>query len=225
MLKIGHRGAAGYMPENTIESFQEAINLGCDGIELDVHLSLDNEIIVIHDETIDRTSNGKGFVNELNISEIKTFLIDHKYQIPILPEVLAITNQKLLVNIELKSYATADKVVALIEKYVSEKKLNYKNIIISSFDWNALQQVRFLNDDISIGVLTATDLDLALAFATFIKANTINPYFELLNEENVAKIHARGLKIHTWTVNEREDIAKIKLLQVDAIISDFPDQI
>jgi glycerophosphoryl diester phosphodiesterase len=225
MLKIGHRGAKGYEPENTLIAFQKAIDLGCDAIELDVYLSLDGEIMVIHDEKIDRTTNGKGFVNQINVSELKTFLIDDKHEIPTLNEVFELANHNIFINIELKSYETTEKVVELIEKYVQEKNRNYNDFIISSFDWNALQQVRFLNDDILIGVLTSTDLDLAFTFAKFIKAKTINPYFHLLNEENVAKMQEKGFEIHTWTVNEIEDIEKMKSLGVDGIISDFPDRI
>ena len=225
MLKIAHRGAKGYEPENTLIAFQKAIDLGCDGIELDVHLSSDFEIIVIHDETIDRTTNGKGLVNQMKLLDLKSFFIDNKYEIPILKEVFDLVNHKILINIELKSYETTDKVVELIEKYVREKNWKYENFIVSSFDWNALQQVRFLNDKIQIGVLTATDLDLAFAFAKFIKAKSINSFFHLLNQENVDKIQAKGFEIHTWTVNEIEDINKMKRLKVEAIISDFPDRI
>lgn len=225
MLKIGHRGAKGYEPENTLIAFRKAIDLGCDGIELDVHLSSDDEIIVIHDYTIDRTTNGNGVVNQMKLSELKTFLIDDRYEIPTLSEVFELLNHNFLINIELKSYETADKVVEIIEKFVLEKNRNYNNFIVSSFDWNALQQVRFLNDKIQIGVLTATDLDLAFAFAKFIKAKTINPYFHLLNEVNVAKLQEKGFEIHSWTVNEIEDIQKMKTLKVNAIISDFPDRI
>ncbi len=224
MLKIGHRGAKGYEPENTLISFQKAIDLGCDGIELDVHLSSDGEIIVIHDETVDRTTNGKGFVNQITLSELKTYKINDKYEIPTLKEVFELINYNILVNIELKSYETADKVVDFIENQVSSERRTYESIIVSSFDWNALQQVRFLNDEIQIGVLTSTDLDLAIAFAKFIKAKTINPYFHLLNQENVIKMQEKGFEIHTWTVNEIEDIQKMKSLKVDGIISDFPDR-
>ncbi len=225
ILKIGHRGAKGYEPENTLVAFQKAIDLGCDGIELDVQLSSDFEIIVIHDETIDRTTIGKGFVNQMTLSDLKTFKIADKYEIPTLKEVFELINYNILINIELKSYETTDKVVEFIENQVSNKNRTFENIIVSSFDWNALQQVRFLNDKIQIGVLTATDLDLAFAFAKFIKAKTINPYFHLLTQENVAKIQEKGFEIHTWTVNEIEDIEKMKSLKVDGIISDFPDRI
>lgn len=225
MLKIAHRGAKGYEPENTLIAFRKAIDLGCDAIELDVHLSSDFEIVVIHDETINRTTSGKGFVNQMKLSELKSFLIHDKYQIPTLQEVFELINHNIFINIELKSYETANKVVELIERYVLEKNWKYENFIISSFDWNALQQVRFLNDEIQIGVLTATDLNLAVSFAKFIKAKTINPYFHLLNEENVAKMRAKGFEIHAWTVNEIQDIEKMKALRVDGIISDFPERI
>ncbi|MGO4905695.1 glycerophosphodiester phosphodiesterase [Flavobacterium sp. W20_MBD1_R3] len=225
MLKIGHRGAKGYEPENTLVSFQKAIDLQVDGIELDVHLSADGEIIVIHDETIDRTTNGKGFVKALSLHKLKAFRIEGKYQIPTLHEVFDLVNQDCLINIELKSFEATDKVVSLIEKYVTKKGWKYDRFLVSSFDWNALQQVAFLNDKIPIGVLTETDLDLALAFAKFIQAKSIHPHFKLLTKENTGKIQEKGLQVFTWTVNEAEDIQKIKTFNVNGIITDFPNRI
>ncbi|MFV8369034.1 glycerophosphodiester phosphodiesterase [Flavobacterium sp. LB2R40] len=224
MLKIGHRGAKGYEPENTIVSFQKALDMQVDGIELDVHLSADGEIIVIHDETIDRTTNGKGFVSALSLRELKAFQIEGN-EIPTLREVFDLVNQDCFINIELKSYEATDKVVSLIEKYVSKKGWKYERFLISSFDWNALQQVAFLNDKIPIGVLTETDLDLALAFAKFIQAKSIHPHFHLLTKENTAKIQEKGLQVYPWTINELEDIQKIKTFNVNGIITDFPNRI
>jgi glycerophosphoryl diester phosphodiesterase len=225
MLKIGHRGARGYEPENTLLGFQKAIELRVDQIELDVHLSSDNELMVIHDETIDRTTDGKGFVNQLSLKELKDFRIEKDQHIPTLSEVLELIDQKCSINIELKSYETADKVVELIEKYVLEKKWKYNQFLVSSFDWNALQQVAFSNPQISIGVLTATDLDQALAFAKFIKARSIHPYFQSLTKENTAKMQEQGFKVFPWTVNEIDDIERIKTYNANGIISDFPDRL
>ena len=225
MLKIGHRGANGHEPENTFVSFQKALNMQVDGIELDVHLSADGEIIVIHDETIDRTTNGNGFVNALSLRELKAFRIDGKNQIPTLKEVFDLVNQDCFINIELKSYEATEKVVSLIEKYVTKKGWKYDRFLISSFDWNALQQVAFLNDKIPIGVLTETDLDLALAFAKFIQAKSIHPHFHLLTEENTAKMQEKGLQVFPWTINELQDIQKIKTFHVNGIITDFPNRI
>ena len=225
MLKIGHRGAKGYEPENTLISFQKALDMQVDGIELDVHLSADGEVIVIHDETINRTTNGNGLINTLSSRELKQFRINEHHEIPLLSEVFELVDKNCFINIELKSYETADKVVELIEKYVSEKDWSYSHFLVSSFDWNALQQVRFLNDEIQIGVLTETDLDLALAFAKFIQAKSIHPYFHMLTEENVSRIQSKGLQVFAWTVNEREDIEKIINCKVNGIITDFPNRI
>jgi glycerophosphoryl diester phosphodiesterase len=225
MLKIGHRGARGHEPENTLIGFQKAIDLHVDRIELDVHLSSDNELMVIHDETVDRTTDGKGLVNQFSLPELKRFRIEKEHTIPTLSEVLSLIDQKCEVNIELKSYEAADKVVDLIEKYVSEKKWNYNQFLVSSFDWNALKQVALLNSKIPVGVLTETNLDLALAFAKFIQAKSIHPYFHLLTEENTASMQEEGFQVFPWTVNEIEDIRKIKSYNVNGIISDFPDRL
>ncbi|SEA62910.1 glycerophosphoryl diester phosphodiesterase [Flavobacterium gillisiae] len=225
MLKIGHRGARGYEPENTLIGFQKAIDLHVDRIELDVHLSSDGEIMVIHDETIDRTTNGKGAVNQFSLPELKRFQIEKSQCIPTLTEVLNLIDQRCDVNIELKSYDTADKVVDLIEKFIAEKNWNYSQFVVSSFDWTALQQVALLNWEIRIGVLTETDLDLAVAFAKFIQAKSIHPYHHLLTAENTAQLQEKGFEVFPWTVNEPEDIKKIKSFNVNGIISDFPDRI
>ena len=225
MLKIAHRGAKGYEPENTLQAFQKALDLNADAIELDVHLSADGHIIVIHDETIDKMTNGKGFVNTLSLPELKSFLIAEKHEIPTLNEVFDLVNKKCLINIELKSKDALQCVSTLIEEYVSEKNWKYEYFIVSSFDWNALQHVHDLNQNIPIGVLTETDLNLALAFAETIKAKAIHPYYHLLNEENTKKIQKKGFLVLPWTVNIEEDIQKIKSFKVDGIITDFPDKL
>lgn len=225
MLKIAHRGAKAYEPENTLQAFQKALDLHSDGIELDVHLSSDGHIIVIHDETIDRTTNGKGLVNTFSLSELKSFLIDEKYQIPTLNEVFDLVDKKCLINIELKGLGTAPKVVRLIEEYISEKKWNYNNFIISSFEWNMLQETSSLNPNIPTGVLTEENIDTALAFAENIKAKAIHPDFQLLNKDNVQQIQEKGFLVFPWTVNSEEDIQKVKSYKVNGIISDNPDKI
>jgi glycerophosphoryl diester phosphodiesterase len=225
ILKIGHRGAKGCEPENTLISFEKAIEMGADGIELDVHLSLDGHLIVIHDETIDRTTNGKGVVNQMTLHELKSFTINGEYTIPTLDEVLELVSQRCFVNIELKNQEAAEKVVQLIEHYISDKNWNNDHFLVSSFDWNALQQVRFLNDTIRVAVLTETNLDLAISFARFLKSEALNPDFQLLTKEYTAKIQEKGIQVFPWTVNKADDIQRMKSFNVDGIISDFPDRI
>jgi glycerophosphoryl diester phosphodiesterase len=225
MLKIGHRGAQGHAPENTLISFQTAMDLGVDGIELDVHLTSDNHLVVIHDDTLERTTAGTGLINSFTLSELKALRIDNLHEIPTLEEVLDLIDKKIFVNIELKGKNTAKPVVDVIESYLNGKNWNYNHFLISSFDWIALQEVRSLNPNIALGVLTQTDLGLAIGFADFIQAKSIHPYFHLLTKENTALMQQKGFQVFPWTVNELEDIQKIKSFQVDGIISDFPDRL
>ena len=124
MLKIGHRGAKGYEPENTLIGFEKALALGVDQIELDIHLSADGEIMVIHDETIDRTTNGSGCVNSLTCTELQQFRIREQQYIPTLIEVLDLIDRKCSVNIEIKSTNLADKLVTVLEQFIIEKETN-----------------------------------------------------------------------------------------------------
>lgn len=219
MKKIGHRGASGYEPENTLIAFEKAIELNVDGIELDVHLSSDEELIVIHDETIDRTTDGKGFVNKFTASELK------KIGIPTLKEVLNLVNRNCFVNIELKGIGAAKPVADIIEFYILNENYNYNDFLVSSFDWKMLKEVHLLNPKIRIGILTEESIEEALALAKKAKAFSIHPYYRLLTKENVALMQKNGFEVYPWTVNSIEAIQKMKSFKVNGIISDFPDRI
>jgi glycerophosphoryl diester phosphodiesterase len=175
--------------------------------------------MVIHDETIDRTTNGKGFVKNFTSSELK------ELGIPTLIDVLDLVNRRCFINIELKGIGTAKPVVELITHYISEKNWKHTDFVVSSFDWNMLEEVRLLNPKIRIGVLTDVAVSEALAFAKKIKAVSIHPDYALLSRENVALMQKNGFKVFSWTVNSTEDIQKIKSFNVNGIISDFPDRI
>jgi glycerophosphoryl diester phosphodiesterase len=136
-----------------------------------------------------------------------------------------LVDKKCFINIELKGLGSPSKVVQLIEQYISEKNWSYNHFIVSSFDWNMLEETLNLNPNIAIGVLTEEDLDTALAFAEKIKAKSIHPDYQLLNIENVKKIQEKGFLVLPWTVNSAEDIQKVKSYKVDGIISDNPDKI
>lgn len=223
--KIGHRGAKGHLAENTLASFEKALGLGCDGIELDVHLSADGEIIVIHDETVDRTTDGKGRVRDLSLSQLKHLKIDGAHEIPTLAEAIDFIPDGKLINIELKVKNAAKPVMHLIERYVAENDREYDLFLVSSFDWIALKEIREANPKIPLGVLTDTDLELAIGFSQSIKAETIHPYFHLLTAENTARMQAMGFGVFPWTINELEDLGRIQSFGVEGIITDFPDRL
>jgi glycerophosphoryl diester phosphodiesterase len=215
MLKIGHRGAKGHEAENTLVSFQKAIALGVDMIELDVYLSKDNHPVVIHDKTLDRTTSGHGLVADFLATELQSL------GVPTLETVFNLVNNQCEINIEIKVIEAVDRVLQLINSSTFDKR----KLLLSSFDWNALREVRIQDRSIRIGVLTETDITLALAFAKFIKAYSIHPYYHLLTDENTQKIQTNNFKVFPWTVNESEAIIFVKSLQVDGIITDFPDRL
>lgn len=221
MLRIGHRGAKGYVAENTLDSFSEAFLLGADGIELDVHLSEDGEVVVIHDKTVDRTiANASGVVRHFTSEELWRL-----GDVPTLNKVLHWLPKNKFINIEIKDKKATHPTVLLIENFTLNSDLLYRNIVVSSFDWEILRLVKALEPKIKIGVLIEDDLEAAFQFAKEMKAFSINPNYKSLNEEFVQKAHASQFKIHTWTVNHPEDITFVKNLGVDAIISDYPDRL
>lgn len=215
ILTIGHRGAKGHAPENTLASFKKAIEMRVEMIELDVHLSKDLVPMVIHDDTVNRTTAATGNVTDFTANELQ------QLGIPTLEDVLNLVQNSCSINIEIKVYVATNPVL----KILKSSSFDSDKIIISSFDWHVLQEVRFQNDTIKLGVLTETDLTLAIGFATFIKATAIHPYYHLLTAENVEKIQSKGFLVYTWTVNEPEDITFVKQLGVDGIITDYPDRI
>lgn len=225
ILNIGHRGAKGHEPENTLPSFQKALDFNVDGIELDVHLCKTGELIVIHDFTVDRTTNGTGAVADLSLSEVKALRINGEMEIPTLEEVLNVVGRKCLINIELKGRHTAKSVSHLIEKYILENEYSYDDFIVSSFQREELEMLFTINPKIHLGVLSQASVSQALEWATAFSAKAIHPHFSLLTPQNILKAQEQGFKVYTWTLNETEDIERIKTYNVNGIITDFPERI
>jgi glycerophosphoryl diester phosphodiesterase len=219
MLKIGHRGAKGHVAENTLASFAKALDLNVDAIELDVHLSKDGEVVVIHDETIDRTTNKTGLVSNYTAGELK------QLGIPTLREVIQLVDKKCSINIEIKEAAATKKVVEIIEEMISKQNWTYAHFHVSSFIWETLESISKLNSNMVLGILTEDSIENALAFAKKIKAYSINPFYKLINQEVCLTLKNSGFKIYTWTVNTPEDLIFVKTLPIDGLISDFPDRI
>ncbi|MCO6147186.1 glycerophosphodiester phosphodiesterase family protein [Flavobacterium sp. NRK1] len=225
ILKIGHRGVKGHVAENTLASFQNAIEMGVDGIELDVHVCATGELVVIHDFTVDRTTDSTGEVHKMTLAELKKLTVEGEHKIPLLEEVLALVNRKCLVNIEMKGRHTAQPVCDFIDNYVQNKGWSYDDFIVSSFQREELLIVSDINKNIHLGVLSQASVTQAWEWATEFSAKAIHPHFSLLTESNVKKAQQAGLKVYTWTINETEDIERIKSYNVDGIISDFPERL
>ena len=226
ILNIGHRGAKGHIAENTLESIQKAINLGVDGVEIDVFRCASGEIVVFHDKKLDRLTNSAGFIEEITIDALNNVLVEGKYKIPTLEEVLTLIDGNILLNVELKGKNTAKKTALILEKFVSNTKWESNQLIVSSFDWDELIIFKNENTDIPIGILNDKNtLNEVLDIAIKLDAVAIHPNFSSLNQEIVNTIHDSGFKIYSWTINAPEEIDKAITFGIDGIITDFPDRI
>ena len=226
-----HRGASGSAPENTIVAFKRAIDLGADGIELDIQLTKDDEIVVCHDEKIDRTSDGKGWLKDYTLEELRTFNFNQQFPeygpqpIPTMREVLELIKPtNLVIDIELKTSVIyyeklEEKIVELIKEYEMEDRVNY-----SSFNHYTCVHLHEVNPDAEVGFLY---WDAPIGFPEYAKrygANAINPvYANLYLMDTVEKAKENNLKIYVWDVFTEEEMKACEEIGVDAIITNYPE--
>ncbi len=217
MLKVGHRGAKAYEPENTITSYKRAIEIGVDAVELDVRKTKDNRLVVIHDEDVKRTTDGKGKVSELTLEQIKGFNADKGEKIPTLQEALDFLDKKVTVFIELKETGFEEQVL-----YIVHEKGLEKNVVIASFLEEALRKVRQLDNEVETCLIYAVHKN-PVKVALELKANYLLAFYRFTHTANVKKAHENGLKIIVWTVNKPEEAEALVKKGVDGIASDKPD--
>ena len=225
ILKIGHRGACAYAPENTLASFAKALELGVDMIELDVFCCGSGELVVIHDESVDRTTNGKGLVAEMDYDALCRLDAGCGEKIPLLSEVFDLVDRRTKINIELKGKAVASPVVVLIEKYVREKGWHYDDFLVSSFDHSQLQDVRSINAQLKIGAnIDSKDINYNHLLEVP-DIYSIHPSVDMVDSLFVEEAHRMGLKVFVWTVVEPEEIERLKGLGVDGMFLNHPDRL
>ena len=225
LLVIGHRGAKGHIAENTLPSIAKAIELGVDGVEIDIFKCASGELVVFHDKTLEKLTNATGYIEDLELDSIQQIKVLNDYRIPTLSEVLSLINGRIFINIELKGSSTALKTDELLKTFLGSKNWFSEKILISSFNWDELKIFRQKNQEIPIAILTEDDPLDAIPIGIELKAIAINPDYKTLNSENIRKIKKAGFKIYPWTVNKIDDITLIKSLGVDGIITDFPERI
>lgn len=228
---IAHRGASAYAPENTLAAFRKAIELGSGGIELDVHLSKDSKVVVIHDERVERTSTGSGFVKDLTHNEMSCFDFGNWFsdeftgeRIPLLEEFLKLVKGfDGLLNIEIKNDRVQypgieEKVLELVHKYEASDK-----VIISSFNHYSLVKIRNLDNKVKTGVLYMELLYRPWEYAKTIGANAIHPYFYAINEDIVRGCIENGVEVNVFTVDDIEKMKFLAAIGVTGIITNVPD--
>ncbi len=224
MLIIGHRGASGTAPENTPASFEKAIRMGVEMIELDVHRCASGELVVIHDEKINRTTSGKGFVSDKTLHELQQADAGEGERIPTLHEVLRLVNRRVRINIELKGSGVAAPTADLLHYYKENCGWQTEYFYISSFDHQQLMQFRELDRLTKIGILYERYPHGFVALAKALKATSVNIPMRVVSPELVNEIHSHGLEVWVYTVNNPRLLKRLQEMNVEALFTNYPDR-
>ncbi len=229
---FAHRGASAHAPENTLASFDLALSQGADVIELDTRLSEDGEVVVIHDPTVDRTTNGHGRVAQLSLTELRSLdagsFFSEKYRgqkIPLLEEVFEAVGKSMFINVELKNYAALhvsliEKVCALVTKHDMGKR-----VIFSSFLASNLKRAKHLLPEVPRGLLAhagwmgAWARSFGFSFGDYV---ALHPNLTDVTKQQIVRVHRLKRYVHVWTVNKTEDMVRLNNWGVDGIYTDDP---
>ncbi|MGY5796899.1 glycerophosphodiester phosphodiesterase [Rheinheimera faecalis] len=221
MQIIAHRGASGSYPENTLLAIKQALLAKADGIEIDV-FCVENQLVVIHDENVSRTTNGTGLLQDFTLKQLQQLDAGSGQQVPTLWQVLQLVNNQTLLNIELKGADTAEPLLELLKKAETQLGTDPDKLLISSFNHHLLQHIKNHRPDLKTGALTASlPLDYA-AFASELAAWSVNCDKGFINKEMVQDAHQRGLKVWVYTVNDAVTAKKMQQLGVDGIFCNYP---
>lgn len=232
-LIYGHRGASGDAPENTLEAFDLAARAGADGVELDVHICRTGELVVAHDETVDRVSDGTGYIRDLSLSELKKLRFNRMHpeyenaRLPLLTEVFRLLRPTgLRINIELKNsiidYPDLERRV--LEE--AEKEFSLDRILFSSFNHHSMLRMKQLAPSVACGLLYEAVLVRPWEYARSLGMDAIHPHYAevLLPGDECAFAHEAGIRVNTWTVNTPEAIEAVLREGADILITNYPAQ-
>lgn len=232
MLNIAHRGFCGKYPENTMLAFRKAVEVGADGIEMDVQYTKDGQLVIIHDERVDRTCDGKGLVCEMTLEELQKLDASAGYRgmygvnrIPTLREYFELVKpvKGFITNIELK---TGNNEYKGIEKMVGDMIREFgleDRIIISSFNHFTVLRMKALFPEIKCGFLVGDWIVDLGKYAAEHGVEYVHPCYIMLNEDSIKEIHSQGIGINPWTVNNEDDVRRFYKLGLNSVITNYPD--
>jgi glycerophosphoryl diester phosphodiesterase len=230
VLRVGHRGAKGHAPENTIASFNLAVQMGVSAVETDVHLSKDGEVVLIHDHSVDRTTDGRGFVKDMTLRELKQLDAGSWYdprfagqRIPTLSEFLEWARDRVGVAIEIKNGpiyypGIAEKVIRLLKDWSMERQA-----ILISFDHFVLREAKMIAPEVATGILYVGRFVNESGAARAAAADALHPNWAFVTPDLVEKAHADGLAVSPWCPNDLPAIRMLSEMGVDSIGTDYPD--
>ena len=220
VLRIGHRGAAGHGPENTLAAIQKGIALGVDFVEIDLRRTADGVLVVLHDETVNRTTNGKGRVDHLSLQEVKKFNAGNSEHIPTLKEVLKVAAGEAGLMLELKVKGMAQQTVEVV------REAGFRDpVIYASFLHDELQHVRTVEPEASLMVLFGGLPHASVSRAIKYGSSYVGLRHDKTTRVLVDSFHRAGLLVFVYTADAPSDIQRALSLDVDGVISNFPERI
>ncbi|MDF0674097.1 MAG: glycerophosphodiester phosphodiesterase family protein [Nitrospira sp.] len=220
MLRIGHRGACGYAPENTLASIERAIELRCAFTEVDIQRTSDDELVLLHDERVDRTTNGHGLVSDLTLSDIRKLDAGDGQRVPTLEEALRAAKGRIGLILELKTKGLAHDVCTIVGAGGLDR-----SVIYASFLHEELQHIRRIDPHADTLALFKWFSKVPVAAALKLQATHVGLRFNTATKRRVKALHKAELTVFVYTVNNPAEIKEMKTLGVDGIISNFPDRI
>lgn len=223
MPRIGHRGASGYELENTAKSIQKALELRVDMIELDVRQCATGELVVFHDSTVKRITNGTGAIRKMSWAELKQLRTKDGQTILSLEEALDLLNEHCWINLDIKSRGVAKTLVELLQRRAELKKNKLRQFLISSFNHAELRRIKKLEPSLRIGLLYHRHILNVLKKAKKMGAYSVHFNVHYFSKKLVKALHDEGIKTFVWTVNNPHEAKRLYKLGIDGVISDFPD--
>lgn len=230
---VAHRGASALAPENTISSFSRALEIGADAVEFDIHQSSDGKLVVMHDESLERTTNGSGLIRDTDSSSLKVLDAGSWYspafkgeRMPTLEEALDFITPAAYALVEIKH---GNDVYPGIERNIAElmslKKGSKNRTVFISFDPEILLNIREMDAELSTGLLTADPPDEYIDVAQEFLVQCFFPKWERLRNESVGILHANGYSVHPWVMDREEDAVKVISMKPDSVSSNHPDML
>ncbi len=221
LLCIGHRGAMGHAPENTLASIRKAIEMGAPCMEVDVY-HVDGQLVVFHDERLERLTDGTGYLCDKTFSYLRSLVIGDDQQIPTLEEVCNEIAAQACLNIELKGTETAAPVSRLISKLIDEG-WDKDKFLVSSFHHLELVEMSKLHPEIKLGALMRGIPVDASKFAKDLGAFSVHPSLDCVNQHFIDDAHARGLKVYVFAADHPEDVNRMQMIGADGVFTSYPE--
>lgn len=233
VINYAHRGASGYFPENTMLAFEKAVEMNCTGIETDVQMTKDGVLVLIHDEYVNRTTNGTGLVKDFTFSELSkldagSFLKSDfsKCRIPTAEDLINLVKDKnIIINFEIKTGIVfyehiEEKLIELIYKHNMEH-----NVILSSFNHYSMIECKKISKEIKTGLLYMAGLFEPEIYCKHVGADALHPFYMSINTDIVSEAHKQKFLVNPYTINDEKTMHSMLNMNVDGIITNFPDKL